>query len=252
MNYLDSLKFNKSKNTAGIELKSQAVNVFRFHQPFQANRLPLMPVPGKLWFVCENSRITFPTAIKHRRPQPTASERFKLPDKIEYEAVVIKVPKVDEIGTAYVKEQLPVIYTLRAMRFDSERSGYKSSSSESDKVGISYGLDILKAIQKESAGEINVEYEKQWQKAFSFYINQANVHQLEEESRKLNEKYYQIISEVEYFYTEKPGVLGTLRKIGDETAGDFMIDFNALIADAVDNYFKNLTTQMQPFEKLKK
>ena len=60
------------------------------------------------------------------------------------------------------------------MRFDSENAGVKSSTTESEKVGVSLTrLDVF--LKGESAGEVNALYEAQWQKAFSFYANQANI-----------------------------------------------------------------------------
>ena len=162
------------------------------------------------------------------------------------------VPGVNTIGTDYIDEQLPVIYTLKAMRFDSENAGVKSSTTESEKVGVSLTrLDILKALKGESAGEINALYEAQWQKVFSFYANQANIYELEQESGTLNEKYQQLISDVEYSYTENPGLLGTMRKIGEKTAIKFMVNINSFIADKIQKHFENLSAQMKPFEKLK-
>ncbi len=148
MNYLDSLKFSDFKNDTGIKLNTRTVNVLKFYLPPQTTVFPKMPVPAKLWFTRFDSRMDFD--IEHRTPIPRDYEpaRFRLPDIVSHQKFSIAVPSVDKISNDYIKEQLPVIYTLKAMRFDSARSGYKSSASESDKVGGGYSLDILKALKK--------------------------------------------------------------------------------------------------------
>lgn len=65
------------------------------------------------------------------------------------------------------------------------------------------------------------------------------------------EKYHDLISDVEYIYTERPGVLGTLTKVSDKVATDFITKVNKLIVEKIDNHFKELEKQMEPFEKLK-
>lgn len=166
MNYLDSLKVNDFKNDTGINLKAQTINALRFYLPPQTTVFPKMPVPAKLWFERTNSRIEF--SEERHKIRDYEPPRYRLPDIITRPAFIIYVPKVDKIINDYIKEQLPVIYTLKAMRFDSARSGYKSSASESDKVGVGYSLDILKALKKESAGEVNLEYENNGKKHFLF------------------------------------------------------------------------------------
>lgn len=166
-----------------------------FHKPFlRQDALPLLPVPQKLWFTWTGSKVTF-------KVEPSVS-----PGVLAYQRNPIPVPLVDTLGTAFIKEELPIQYTIQNILFLSERTGYKSSSSKSSSFSISYALDILKDLGKESAGEVTGEYSKQFETTMSFFIENTKAFwELESKSVRNNENYKQLISGVIYDDND-PGV----------------------------------------------
>lgn len=174
------------------------------------------------------------------------------------------MPVIDGLGTLFIREELPIQYTISNIFFVSGRSGYKSGSSETSTFSLSYALEVLKALGKQSAGEITAEYSKQFESTMTFFIeNSKALWELQTKSTRINESYRQLMSEVPYNYNEvgKPvgdSILSSLRreipvkpnpvvkmvKVGDEKAGLFMKRINDIMTDRLDQHFKSLGYQM--------
>lgn len=219
-----------SKSPNSLNVQTNSVKLVRLIH-YQTNTLPFMPVPNDLWFGIMNSVIN----IKG----PNLNDSIYLTEVI-YKS--IPVPEVDELGTAFIREMLPVKYTIRLIDFLSNRAKMTSTSSETDSVKAGYSVEVMKLFQKESAGTASVEYEKQWSKAFSYYLeNQVRKHELATEEYKLDLKYRELVAEVCYAEETKSKIPLQIKKVGMDNAVEFVREWNRLIKkDTLDKFFKEM------------
>lgn len=85
--------------------------------------------------------------------------------------VTIYLPQADSLLTEYGEKYLSLRFTIEVLKFNGIRAGIPQSSTEGDKWGVSYNVDIMKALTKESAGTAEGNYEKQIQKTIAFYTS---------------------------------------------------------------------------------
>lgn len=229
---------NSSFNLSSLSnVQSNSISLARLVH-YQTNRLPLYPVPSELWIVIINSKIEFPRQFVSN---PNVFEYQDSPYTLTPFKEPILLPKADEIGTEFVKEMLPIKYTNALIDFLSSRSKMLSSSSEADSAEVGYSVDIMKLFQKEDAGTISAEYQKQWTKAFSYFLdNQARKHELADEEFKTNLKYWDLVAEAYYSEETKTNSVPLLKRIGKDSAKSLLQKWNGFINDKIDNFFKDI------------
>ena len=98
-NDLSFLRTKEFPDEKGIQLKAQAVNIFKFALQPETSLLLRLPVPSKLWFIYVNAHLDFD--IENRRHQPRDFEppAYRLPDIVTHNKFTIMVPDVNTIGT---------------------------------------------------------------------------------------------------------------------------------------------------------
>lgn len=114
------------------------------------------------------------------------------------------------------------------------------SSSETDTFGIKYSVDIMKALLKETAGNVEGSYQKQIQKVTAYYMGQQyNVSVLISKLRDLKTKCLNNLQQVEYEWEKKDEfkTYGKKKyKITIKEATDLIIQVNNIINGNLKEY----------------
>lgn len=138
--------------------------------------------------------------------------------------VTIYLPEADKLLTEYGEKYLKIRFTTEILRFNGVKAGIPQSSSESETSGIKYNVDIMKALNKESAGEVEGSYEKQIQKVVAFYQgHQAIVYDFMTSLNALKLEYIKKLQKIEYKYESKNENISIINALS------FMTDVNLYV-----------------------
>lgn len=146
---------------------------------------------------------------------------------------VIMLPKVDELGTQFVDEMLPLRFTIDLIDYESTQSGMLSARSDTNTGTVGWKSDVVKWWYGEPNGEVSVEYQKQLSASSSYWLgNQENKVKINSLKNRVNNKYQLIIANVLYENNGK-------HTVGLDSARDFINKFNAYINEKLKKFFKD-------------
>jgi hypothetical protein len=222
----NTLLKNNNLNAIGIG-KGFALNTnFRYQT---SEELPLMKVPDNLFITYTNSSYVGYYPMQ----QVVPAGLMVIPVKpIETRSEII--PEADQIRTEYALKAVPMKYTIRFLNFASERSKSKTGSSETDSAKIGFSFDISKLFSKESFGEVSGEYQKSFQTAFSYYVDQGKKYLIDLAYIKLVETYSDKLVGLDFIYEREK------RKTNTHIADSWMKNTNEEIDKKLKDHFERL------------
>lgn len=226
MNNLTNAPSNVAEgNATGVGKPFPLHTAFRYQT---TPDLPLMDVPDELFITYTNaSRVEYYV-------QQTVVPMMVVVPAAEVKSYSEYVNEADTIRNEYVLKAVPMRYTIRFLDFASERSKSKTSSSVGESSKLGFTFDASKIFAGESSGEVNLEHQRNFETAFSYYVDQGKKYLIDLAYIKLVETYRDKLIGLDYTYK------GKKYKTNTDIAGDWIRGTNVEIAKRLDEHFEKL------------